>query len=134
MLKSTIRILFVVFGWFFVALGIIGILLPLVPTTPFLLLAAFCFSKGSERIHNWILNHRFLGPPIKDWQQFGVIRKRAKLMATFLITLFLGYPILFVSVHWGVKVFLMGLGVSLLLFINSRPSEPTEASGVADSI
>ena len=79
-------------------LGLIGIPLPLLPTTPFLLLAAFCFSRGSDRLHDWLLTHPRFGPIIADWREHGAISRRAKLLsalamaATFVIALALGVP------------------------------------------
>ena len=72
--------------WFFLGgsslgLGVLGVFLPLLPTVPFLLLAAYAFSNSSDKMHNWLLNHRFLGPSISDWNQNRVIRKRAKIAA-----------------------------------------------------
>jgi len=62
------KVLFNCAGFFFVVLGVIGAFLPVMPTTPFLILAAACFSKGSERYHQWLCNHRWFGPIIKDWE------------------------------------------------------------------
>ena len=70
------------FGWFFVVLGLIGIALPLLPTTPFLLLAAVCFSKGSDNIYRWLINHPTLGPPIINWREKRAITRRSKIVAT----------------------------------------------------
>jgi len=61
--------------------GIIGIILPLLPTTPFVLLAAFCFARGSERVHDWLLTHPRFGPMIEDWRRNGAISRKAKIMA-----------------------------------------------------
>lgn len=61
--------------------GIVGVALPLLPTTPFLLLAAFCFSRGSERLHGWLMAHPRFGPAIVDWQEQGAISGRAKALA-----------------------------------------------------
>jgi uncharacterized membrane protein YbaN (DUF454 family) len=72
-------------GWVFVLVGVIGIFIPLLPTTPFLLLAAFCFHKSSERFHGWLLNHKVLGPPVKNWTEHRIISKKAKVTATTLI-------------------------------------------------
>ena len=69
-------------GWISVTLGVIGAFLPLLPTTPFLLLAAWSFSQGSEKLHNWIMTHPKLSPPIINWQEHGAINRRVKVVAT----------------------------------------------------
>ena len=69
-------------GWLCVGLALLGIALPLLPTPPFLLLAALCFSRGSERLYAWLIYHPKLGPPIRDWQTNKIIRRPVKLMAT----------------------------------------------------
>lgn len=83
------RYLWVSLGWLFVALGVIGIALPLLPTTPFLLLAALCFGKGSEKVDHWLLNHPTLRPRILDWQNKGAISRRSKVIASVSMLLLL---------------------------------------------
>lgn len=68
-------------GWLFIILGVVGIVLPLLPTTPFLLVAAICFSRGSQRLHGWLINHRTLGPPITNWQTNRTISRQIKIAA-----------------------------------------------------
>ena len=68
------RPFFLTLGYVSLGLGVIGLLLPVLPTTPFILLAAFAFSKSSEKLHGWLLNHRLYGPLITNWQRHGVIR------------------------------------------------------------
>ena len=79
--QDAMRFLWSVFGVACVGLGALGIVLPLLPTTPFLLLAAFAFGKSSPRLHHWIMTHPRLGPPLHNWKAHGAIGRRAKAMA-----------------------------------------------------
>ncbi|PYE85626.1 YbaN family protein [Pseudoroseicyclus aestuarii] len=72
------RVLFLSAGCLMMAFAIAGIILPLVPGTPFLIAAAFCFSRGSPRARHWLLNHAHLGPPIRDWEERGAISRSGK--------------------------------------------------------
>ena len=87
MLASTARLFWRIAGLVSLALGILGIFLPLLPTTPFVLLSAFCFSRGSQRLHDWLLAHPRLGPPILEWRDHGAISKRAKWFAAIAMVL-----------------------------------------------
>ena len=92
------RILWTAGGGLALALGVAGIVLPLLPTTPFLLLAAFCFARSSPRIEMWLVEHPRLGPPIRHWRTEGAIAPRAKVLAlgaiaaTFGLSLALSLP------------------------------------------
>ncbi len=118
------RPLFVALGCLSLALGFVGIFLPLLPTTPFVLLAAYFFSRSSERLHAWLLGHRLFGPLIRDWEAHGVIRLRAKRLATALIVPLFGYTLVFVRVAPGVKAVVGLTGVAVLVFLWTRPSAP----------
>jgi len=76
------RLLWLTFGLICVAAAMIGVILPLIPTVPFLLLATFCFARSSERLHHWLVTHRRFGPAIEDWNDRGAIRPTAKRLAT----------------------------------------------------
>jgi uncharacterized membrane protein YbaN (DUF454 family) len=75
------RGLFLALGLLFVGIGFAGIVLPVVPTTPFLILAAACFARSSRRLERWLLEHRSFGPTLRDWRARGAIPWRAKLAA-----------------------------------------------------
>ena len=79
------RLLFLLLGWLFVGLGIAGAFLPILPTTPFLLLAVACFARSSPKLEAWLIEHPRLGPPLKNWRREGAISRRAKVAAVTLM-------------------------------------------------
>jgi len=81
------RWLFFAFGWLCVALGLIGIVVPGMPTTVFLIAAAWAFSKSSERFRLWLWNHPLFGSSIRDWHEHQVIPFKAKIMATAMMAM-----------------------------------------------
>ncbi|MBY6140186.1 YbaN family protein [Leisingera daeponensis] len=115
------RFLYASLGLLCVALAAIGIVLPLLPTVPFLLLAAFFFANSSERLHNWIVAHGVFGPLITDWRNNGAIRPAAKKAATvsiaavFSLSLLLGAP----GNVLGIQAVVLS---AVLLFIWTRPN------------
>lgn len=118
------RYFYLTVGIFFLLLGIIGIFLPLLPTTPFLILTAFCFNKGSEKFHTWLLNHRIFGPPIVDWQKNHVIRKKYKWMATVMMLLSSAFLFLKDNIPAAGKIGFGIFVVTLLAFLWTQKSEP----------
>lgn len=115
------RLIYAGLGFLSLTLALIGVVLPLLPTVPFLLLAAFFFAKSSERMHAWLISHKTFGPMIIDWHERGSIRPGAKKAATlsiaavFLLSLALGAPN-----HVLIIQAMVLTGV--LTFIWSRPS------------
>ena len=126
MTGSSKKIVLLLIGWFFVALGTIGLFLPVLPTTPFLLISLWAFSQSSERFHDWLYHHRVLGPPLQDWSKYGIIPLRAKIIALSTMALSATLVILFSSAPWYGLVgmlALMGVGAG---FVLSRPSRRKE--------
>jgi uncharacterized membrane protein YbaN (DUF454 family) len=110
-------------GWLCVLLGFIGALLPIMPTTPFLILAAYFFSKSSPRMHQWVLNLKYLGPMVREWEESGVIKPKAKILCTIMIVALIGSSMIFANLHWGLQVMLAVIAISVLTFVWTRPSE-----------
>lgn len=117
------RPLWLILGLVAVACGVAGIVLPLVPTTPFMLLAAFCFARSSPRLEAWLLGHPTFGPMIRNWQRNGSIDRRAKrvalalMVAAFALSAFLQLPV-WVLIAQGAVL------VAVATFILTRPDTP----------
>ena len=121
--SSLLRFIYLGASWFFVGLAVIGIFLPVLPTTPFLLLAAFFYAKSSVVFYNWIMNHRWFGPPLRRWKTSGSISRKNKIWAVSLIWLSLGYSIVSVVPLMVGKVVLFLIGASLTVFLVTRPEQ-----------
>jgi len=103
-------------------LGLIGIVLPLLPTTPFVLVAAWCFARSSPRFHRMLLEHRLFGPLIRDWEQHGIIPLKVKCLSTTMMLLMVSYPLLFRTFDLTLKALVVLTVVSALCYIWTRPS------------
>lgn len=115
------RIVWLGLGLLCICLGTVGILLPLLPTVPFVLLAAFCFARSSERLHDWLLSHPQFGPAIEDWRERGAVSLRAKKLATISIaTVFvLSFAL---DVRHTILIIQAGVLGCVLIFLWTRPS------------
>lgn len=87
MIPALMRVLYLCLGWLMVATGIVGAFLPVLPTTPFLLIALWCFSKSSPKLEAWLLSHPRFGPSLRNWREKGAIPRRAKIAAVSLMTM-----------------------------------------------
>ena len=114
--------LWFIIAWISFGLGIIGAFLPVIPTTPFLILSAFLFSKSSPRFHAWLMNMPVAGDAIRDWQHNRVIRPRAKILCISMIILSLLSLWLFAQVHIALKSVVTLLLVSVGSFVVTRKS------------
>lgn len=118
----TVRLLFLALGMLFVALGIAGAFLPVLPTTPFMLLAAACFARASTRCYNWLLNNRWFGPTILEWQRHRSIPYRVKWTAIGLMAVTLGTSIVFYVPWPALQIALALFGVLLGAYLWRIPS------------
>ncbi|NDR57527.1 YbaN family protein [Aliiruegeria sabulilitoris] len=123
------KVLWLLAGGTSLALGILGAFLPLLPTVPFILLAAFCFSRSSQRLHDWLLDHALFGPTIADWRENGAISRRSKTLATISIILVLCLSIGIGFALWIVVVQAVILS-AVLLFIWTRPTGSLKATDI----
>ncbi|MDD2533142.1 MAG: YbaN family protein [Eubacteriales bacterium] len=107
------KIIFVILGTISFVLGLIGIIVPILPTTPFILLTAFLYLHGSERLHQWLTSHPIFGVYISDYFQRGGIRKSAKISAMIFLWIGLGLSILLIDYRWlQIGLVLIGVAVS----------------------
>lgn len=112
-------------GWLCIGLAVAGVVLPLVPTTPFLLLAAACFARSSPRFHRWLLSNRVFGPLLEQWRRDKTVPRSAKRKAYFVVILSFGASIALVGVTW-MRVALLLLGTALIVIIAKLPTTRAE--------
>lgn len=116
-LRKVIRPALFTFGMMFLIIGVAGVILPLLPGTPFLIISAYCFDRSSPRFHQWLVTRPILGELIRNWEENRVIRPKAKVMASVMIVLGIGSTLIFAKVHWSLKVMLLVIGISVMTFI-----------------
>lgn len=109
--------LLIFLGWFFVILGAIGAVLPLLPTTPFLILALTCFAESSPRFHRMLLANKWFGPPLAQWEKSKTIRREIKYRAMLLIIATFSISIFVLSGRLGLQLMLVSLCLILLIFV-----------------
>lgn len=134
MVQRIVRPLLIGIGVLSVALAVIGIFLPLLPTTPFLLLAVVCFSKSSDRLHQWLLNNRWFGRYIRDYREGRGVPARAKVIALIMLWGSIGYTVCYCVPLLAARILLLviALAVSVyLLRLKTRPAERLPPAGAA---
>ncbi|EKE68756.1 YbaN family protein [Gallaecimonas xiamenensis] len=116
----ALRYLFLLVGWLAIALGILGIALPVLPTTPFILLAAWCFAKGSPRCHQWLRSNRYFGQMVRDWEAQRGLRRRYRRRAVAMMLVTFSISLLLVPKIW-LKIMLVTILVSVLIYLYRLP-------------
>ena len=119
------KYIYIIFGLICVGLGFVGALLPGLPTTPFILLAAWFFSRSSEKFESWLLNHKIFGPLILNWKKHKAISKKTKLHA--IITIFCTFSItVLVAFTIFIDIIMIVFALLLSIFIYTRKGPPGE--------
>lgn len=110
-------------------LGAIGVIVPLLPTTIFMIIAAYAFARSSPRLHHWLINHRIFGALIANWNEHGVVNLKAKYMSSLSMILVIGLSAFFGAPRW--VLILQAVILSLVaLFLWTRPSSPRAAPDI----
>lgn len=125
MLTRAARLAWLVVGLLSLLLGALGVVLPLLPTTPFLLVAAVAFARSSNRLHDWLVNHDVFGSLIDNWRRHGAISRRAKLASVASMVALLAIS-LAMAVPAAVMVLQLVVLSAAALFVLSRPAPPSE--------
>jgi len=120
------RHLLLALGWTCVLLGALGAFLPLLPTTPFLLVALWAFSQSSQKFHDWLYGHKLFGPPLQRWNQYGVIPLSAKILALATMAASLTYLTVFTDTPLYVVAIAGAVMAFGAIFILSRPGRPQQ--------
>ena len=122
--SPAVRWAFLILGWVCFVLGIIGALLPVMPTAPFILLAAGCWARSSRRFHFWLINHKYFGKFVRDWEDRHAVPLYGKWLATIMMAisttmLFFNIPPDMVWVAWLVAMVCSGVAIYLFRLPNA---------------
>lgn len=104
-------------GWFFVVLGLIGVVLPILPTTPLLIIALVLFSKSSPRFHQMLLDNKWVGPSLRRWEESKSMARKDKRWATFAIFVTFSISITILRDNIFLQLMLIGIAIALLVFM-----------------
>jgi uncharacterized membrane protein YbaN (DUF454 family) len=119
--KGIWRVLYILAGLGFVGLAILGTFLPILPSTPFLLLASYFFIRSSPALNGWLLRNRIFGPLLRDWQRYRGVRRSVKLMAVSVLCVAVLTSVLLANLSWPFVVILLLLGLIGLVVVLRLP-------------
>jgi len=131
-LKKPVKILLITLGTFLIGISIVGIFIPVLPTTPLLLLAAALYAKSSRRFYNWLINNRILGRYIKDYREGKGIPLKVKIIAISILWITIGYSAIFaIDILW-VRILLVLIAVGVTIHIASKKPKVKDNTDITD--
>ncbi|MBB4104199.1 hypothetical protein GGQ66_002772 [Rhizobium borbori] len=121
-MNPLLRWTYLTFGWLMVAIGAVGVVLPGLPTTPFLIVAAWCFARSSERFERYLLDHAHFGPVLRAWREKGAIPKRAKILSVSMMSV--SFPLFLLTAHpsFILAALVAGFMLAGAAYVLSRPT------------
>ena len=120
--SKLMRKLLIFAGTFFVVIGIIGIFLPLLPTTPFLLLAAWCYARSSERFYNWLINNKWFGEYIKNYREGKGVPLKVKILSISFLWITILISVYFFVTNIYIRLILIAIAIAVTIHILSFPT------------
>ena len=131
-LKKPVKILLITLGTFLIGISIVGIFIPVLPTTPLLLLAAALYAKSSRRFYNWFINNRILGRYIKDYREGKGIPLKVKIITISILWITIGYSAIFaIDILW-VRILLVLIAVGVTIHIASMKPKVKDNTDITD--
>jgi uncharacterized membrane protein YbaN (DUF454 family) len=122
-MKKVVNVTYLCLGFICLAIGAAGLVLPVLPGTPILLLAGFFFVRSSERVYQWMLGLPGIGPVVLDWQRTKSIKPSAKIWSMIYLWAALAFSMYRLYPKWPLIIMLAVIGTSVSLFISTRPSK-----------
>ncbi len=128
------KALLIALGTLCVALGVLGVFLPVLPTTPFLLLAAFCYGRSSKRFYSWLMTNRWCGEYIRSYREGKGMPIRQKMLTLLLLWLTIGSTAWLAVSLWWLRLILLGIAVGVTIhLVRIRTLKPEQRDLTADS-
>jgi hypothetical protein len=126
-MKKFTRSLLIICGTLCVVLGVLGMIVPVLPTTPFLLLAAVCYARSSDRFYRWLLTNRWFGEYIQNYREGRGLPRREKVLTIIALWLTIGFTALFVVPVWWGQLILLGIAAGVTLHLVGMKTPKREA-------